>query len=118
VPATERCALTELYYFNVGNNDLTGAFPVCLLEKAGMQTMEASRNDQFSAWSLPSNPASSLEYVSVYNCNLGGTVPATQWCALTELYYFHVGSNDLTCAFPVCLLEKAGMQTMYAYDNV
>ena len=117
VPATEWCALTELHYVNVGNNDMTGAFPVCLLEKAGMKAMYASHNDQFSAWLLPSSPASSLKVVSVYNTNLGGSVPAMEWCALTGLDHFQVGNNDLTGAFPVCLLEKAGMQNMHAHDN-
>ena len=93
MPATEWCALTELYHFQVGYNDLTGAFPVCLLKMAGMQTMVASDNDQFSAWSLPSSPASSLKYVHVHNSNLGGTVPATEWC------------TGLTCRNTSCVLD-------------
>jgi hypothetical protein len=102
---------------NLSNKAIGGTAPSSLLSLAGMETVNFGGNKDFSAWLLTSSPAPSLKYIHVDDTNLNGVVPATEWCALTGLYYFRVSSNDLTGAFPVCLLEKTGMENMNAYNN-
>jgi hypothetical protein len=70
---------------DINNKGLGGTAPSSLLSLAGMESVNFADNNDFTAWSLTSSPASSLKYVRVYNTNLDGVVPATEWCALTEL---------------------------------
>ena len=61
---------------------MSGAFPTCLLTKAGMTYVLMHNNPNFDSWSLPDAPSSSLKYVHVGNTNLQGTVLATAYCDL------------------------------------
>ncbi|XP_021802527.1 putative receptor-like protein kinase At3g47110 [Prunus avium] len=119
IPST-LCALTNLQRLNLASNNLTidTSTISCLVNLGNLTFLALSANplnarldDSFRNFST-----SSLQYLSLFNCNMRGNIPIGIG-NLSSLVMLSMGGNQLSGSIPTSLRRLGNLQGLFLDDN-
>ncbi|KAF3641194.1 putative CASP-like protein PIMP1-like [Capsicum annuum] len=125
IPTAQLLNITSLSTLEMSSNVLTSSIPDILSNLTILSALDFCGNDvdghipylpQLEKLSVSSNPAMTIDLVTMFSNGLRGYIP-TSICQILSLEYLNIEWNELTGRLPSCLLQLPKISYLSVQKN-